>query len=45
MDDIQDFVEYCNYEYYHELLQNIIPSGVYYGMQEQILPQRTLIKQ
>jgi len=45
VDTIQDFVEYYNHERYHESLQNVTPSDVYYGRQEQILQKRALIKQ
>jgi len=41
---IEDFVEYYNHQRYHESLQNVNPSDVYYGRQEQILPPRALIK-
>jgi hypothetical protein len=45
MNAIQDFVEYYNYERYHESLKNVTPSDLYYGRQEQILNKRALIKQ
>ena len=41
---IEDFVEYYNQQRYHESLQNVTPSDVYYGRQEQILQKRVLIK-
>jgi tryptophan synthase beta subunit len=45
MDAIQDFVEYYNHQRYHESLQNVTPSDVYYGRQELTLKKRALIKQ
>ncbi|MBM3414701.1 MAG: transposase [Bacteroidetes bacterium] len=37
IDAIRDFVEYYNHDRYHESLQNVTPSAVYYGRKEQIL--------
>jgi transposase InsO family protein len=42
---IESFVTYYNYERYHESLENVTPSDVYYGRQEQILERRRLLKQ
>ncbi len=42
---IDDFVVYYNHQRYHESLQNVTPSDVYFGRQEQIFQKGALIKQ
>jgi putative transposase len=42
---LQQFVNYYNYERYHESLDNVTPADVYFGRKEQILKQREKIKQ
>ena len=41
---LADFVEYYNYERYHESLDNVTPADVFLGRQEEVLTQRELIK-
>jgi len=41
---LEEFVEYYNNERYHESLQNLTPSDVYFGCGQEILEQRHLIK-
>ena len=41
---LEEFVEYYNNERYHESLQNLTPSDVYFGRGQEILEQRHLIK-
>ena len=41
---IQRFVDYYNHERYHESLNNLTPSDVYYGRGHQILDRREQIK-
>ena len=41
---LEKFVEYYNNERYHESLQNLTPSDVYFGRGQEILEQRHLIK-
>ena len=42
---IAQFVEYYNYQQYHESLNNLTPSDVYHGKPEKILNERERIKQ
>lgn len=41
---LEEFVEYYNNKRYHESLQNLTPSDVYFGRGQEILEQRHLIK-
>ena len=41
---LEEFVQYYNNERYHESLQNLTPSDVYFGRGQKILEQRHLIK-
>jgi putative transposase len=41
---LEEFVEYYNNERYHESLQNLTPSELYFGRGQEILEQRHLIK-
>ena len=42
---IADFVEYYNYERYHESLDNMTPADVYFGRAEEVKTRREQIKQ
>jgi len=42
---IESFVEYYNYERYHESLDNVTPADVYTGRQVKIIEERKRIKQ
>ena len=42
---LQCFVSYYNHERYHESLDNLTPADVFYGRGQEILEQRSLIKQ
>ncbi len=42
---IRRFVDYYNYERYHESLNNLTPADVYYGRGQSILNKREKIKQ
>ncbi len=42
---IRRFVDYYNYERYHESLNNLTPADVYYGRDQAILDKREKIKQ
>jgi transposase InsO family protein len=42
---IRQFVDYYNYERYHESLNNLTPADVYYGRGQAILDKREKIKQ
>lgn len=41
---LEEFVEYYNNKRYHESLQNLTPSDVYFGRGQEILEKRHLIK-
>ena len=41
---MEEFVKYYNYQRYHESLQNLTPSEVYFGTGHKKLKQRKLIK-
>ena len=41
---LSGFVNYYNYERYHESLDNVTPADVYFGKREQILKRREKIK-
>ena len=41
---LENFVNYYNYQRYHESLQNLTPADVYYGRGELILKKRKKIK-
>jgi putative transposase len=41
---LQQFVDYYNYERYHEPLKNLTPADVFYGRGQEILDQREEIK-
>ena len=41
---IEAFVEYYNHQRYHESLNNVTPSDVYFGRSETILRERDKIK-
>ncbi|MCH9665313.1 MAG: transposase [Gammaproteobacteria bacterium] len=42
---MRHFVDYYNYERYHESLNNLTPADVYYGRGQSILNNREKIKQ
>lgn len=42
---IAEFVNYYNYERYHESLRNLTPADVYFGRDKQILKERSKIKE
>jgi putative transposase len=42
---IEAFVEYYNYERYHESLDNLTPADVYAGKEKEVLSRREKIKQ
>ena len=42
---MKQFVQYYNYERYHESINNLTPSEVYYGTGERKLRHREKIKQ
>jgi hypothetical protein len=41
---MEQFVNYYNFERYHESLQNLTPAEVYYGRGDRKLKQRERIK-
>jgi len=43
-EEISRFVEYYNYQRYHESLNNLTPADVYYGRSRDILTKRDMIK-
>jgi len=43
-EEINRFVEYYNYQRYHESLDNLTPADVYYGKRRDILTRRDIIK-
>ena len=43
-DKMKEFVQYYNYERYHESINNLTPSEVYYGTGERKLQRRKRIK-
>ena len=43
--EIANFVSYYNNECYHESLDNVTPSDVYFGRHKHILSDREVIKQ
>lgn len=43
-DRLTEFVEYYNHHRYHESINNVTPSDVFYGRDEQILKRREKIK-
>lgn len=42
---IEAFVQYYNYERYHEALDNLTPADVFAGREEELLNRREQIKQ
>lgn len=43
--EIARFIEYYNYERYHEALENVTPAAMFYGRAKNILSEREKIKQ
>ena len=43
-DDLEAFVDHYNHRRYHESLNNVTPSDVYFGRDKAILKQRERIK-
>ena len=41
---MQQFVQYCNHERYHESLYNIIPTDMGFGRHQEIMDRRDIIK-
>ena len=41
---IEAFVDYYNYQSYHESLNNVTPADLYFGRDKDILKQRETIK-
>ena len=41
---MEEFVKYYNFQRYHESLENLTPSDVYFGNGQKKLKQRKLIK-
>ena len=41
---LKEFVDYYNNQRYHESLQNLTPSDVYFGRQYELLEKRQMIK-
>ena len=44
-DQIRLFVSYYNHERYHEALDNVTPSDVYYGRDQEIKARREQIRE
>ncbi len=42
---IESFTEYYNYRRYHEALDNVTPTNVYFSKRDEILAQRKEAKQ
>lgn len=43
--EINDFVQFYNYQRYHESLNNLTPADVYFGRAKEVLTRRDKIKQ
>jgi putative transposase len=41
---LEEFVNYYNHERYHESLNNLKPADVYFGIGQELLHERALIK-